>query len=546
MNNQKAYYRNKYNKKNNKEINKDLEKKKFIVSIKNLISQKKLNKALSEIGYYLEKYPDDSYGLFQQGVILRTMGYLEDAEPVFQKIIELELDSKYSALYQLGVLYCMKKDWKQAEYYYRMNIESSPYPEIYSRIELSFIETIKGNIKNAELLVNGNYDKKINGIFPLNIFKSYSDISKVDVIALELEKAQLKITTKKIEEAKIILENIDLEACSSSLKRKYNLLMGKVENAEENYDSALEYLKNALSGPKEMVYWKSKLEMAKSYAKLGEITEALFICDEIMIDSKDYYNETKKMKGNIYRWNHQYEDAETEYLAMENNEGIYHIGKMKFINKEYEEAVNYFNKDICEANVLKANSDFYKSISLLKLGRYEETYQTSLLVNDSCLSDLLRRELFYAKLYLKTKLNDVLSQEHLTYTQKQIIDYNLQNAIDHINRDHKKDDSISNFYEDTDIQKLISELPWLLEKEDTNMFQNLFFEIYEIYYPNLGLVNGNVSNGLRVVMIPEDYHVVTMFPIIREEKKKSNCVESFQKKKTLSPIDKFNKKYGKK
>lgn len=40
MNNQKAYYRNKYNKKNNKEINKDLEKKKFIVSIKNLISQK--------------------------------------------------------------------------------------------------------------------------------------------------------------------------------------------------------------------------------------------------------------------------------------------------------------------------------------------------------------------------------------------------------------------------------------------------------------------------------------------------------------------------
>ena len=54
--------------------NEEYLKRKKISSIKNLIHKSQYSKALSELEEYLEKYPNDSYGLFQRATIYQNIG----------------------------------------------------------------------------------------------------------------------------------------------------------------------------------------------------------------------------------------------------------------------------------------------------------------------------------------------------------------------------------------------------------------------------------------------------------------------------------------
>ena len=119
-------------------------KAKQINSIKTLIRKGMTRKAFSEVEKYLEKYANDSYGLYQRATINQLLGNLDDAKEDLEYIIENNLESVHSATYKLANIILIEGDIKKAEELLINNIETSPYPETYSVIGLSNIKLMQG------------------------------------------------------------------------------------------------------------------------------------------------------------------------------------------------------------------------------------------------------------------------------------------------------------------------------------------------------------------------------------------------------------------
>lgn len=519
----KGCYRHKHYIKKSEKV----DKIKQINSIKDLVKDHKYSKALAEVEKYLYEFPNDSYGLFQKATILLFLKDFDEAEYIYKQIIDMNLESKYSSLYKLGLLHELKMDKETAEEYFRKNVEESPFPEIYSRIEIARLESMKGNYGNAYTILDGFYDRSVNGLDKINVFEIFSNISQNDKNKMNLEKANIRCLTQQIDEARAIMKKIVL-GDNEIIEKEYYLLMGKIEQHEKNFELATEYFKKAQKGTKLDIYWKAKLEIAITKIKLNDYEDAICICNEVI--EKNFENRylAFKIKADVLKKMGYYDEAEKYYLKSGEinknkcTEEYYFIGKIRFFNKKYEESLEYFNKCKAPSYLLENDCNFYTMVNLIKLKRYEEAYKYRNIINKNILNPLKRREYKYAELFLKSKLNKEYEQENDSYLYKQVVNYNFDDALVHINRKHTKDDLENKFNEDVNIEELILLLPDLLEKEDTKLVQNYFFETYEIPYANLGKENGQDTDILKVVLLPNSYNVITMHPCKKEINEKEN------------------------
>ena len=145
-------------------------------------------------------------------------------------------------------------------------------------------------------------------------------------------------------------------------------------------------------------------------------------------------------------------------------------------------------------------------------------------------------------LLVNADIQSVLPQGK-TYSEKQILNYNKDIAIEHIKEHKKIKKNITYFSENIDIEKLYDEVKPLLKKE--NIIDLDIFNKYKIQYKEIGIFNNKTVDEMIVVTKANSKDIITMYPINNSQEE----IDTFEstpktKIKRISQIEKFNMKYN--
>lgn len=510
-------------------------------SIKYLIKERKLSAALTEIIDYMEDYPTNSYAKYQYGLILKGLRRLDEAFDVFFEIYDSNAQNKNSALYEMGRIKVIQREYDYAKYYFEKNLAESPYPETFTAIELAKIERRFGNVPKAErILQEACNDPDTNT-------RKYA----------VLELAKLELFQNKRKEAQKLLKLLK-EDDNPKFRRKVSNLKGKIEVAYDRYDTALEYFEEALGTKKDDVYWSSLYEIAVVYEKQGRLQEAHDLCIRLKKEKGlDVIGDVDLLLGNIYKQQGNIQKAREKFLEATTYTGTFieqdayfRLGVLEKEAKNTEIAEEYFEKVIAKPNIHAAAAHLELIYIAIRREDYSKCYELIDGIKKLKLNEDLKRSFDSVKFYLATKTGKFSVDDRvMTYTNRQIQDYNEEKALNCIIKRHT-DGIDANFNSNIDISALFYGMKDLLT-EDKLDGQNLM-DNYTIDFPNVGEYQGEELHRLRVICLPNTKNIITMYPYYKgkdttyEESLEEEYTVSSKKVKRLSQVEKFNARYGKK
>ena len=138
------------------------------------------------------------------------------------------------------------------------------------------------------------------------------------------------------------------------------------------------------------------------------------------------------------------------------------------------------------------------------------------------------------------------------YIRGQILDYSTEEAIAHLDKHlNKTNENISYFKEGIDIRYLFD----TVRKNIDSTKKVNTEEIMEIHYfgiGNIGILNNTTCNFIKVVVVPNTKNIISMYPtnnvdynyVTNLDIDYDRLFKRENKVKTLSRIDRFNKKYN--
>ena len=116
-------------------------------SIKELIAKNSYGKANAELIRYMERYPNDMFGIFLYGKLQYKYRELKTAKEAFNRVANSDSNNKYSAMCVLGNIAVDECDYDTARMHYKKAITESPTLEIFAILGWSRMER---RIKNVE------------------------------------------------------------------------------------------------------------------------------------------------------------------------------------------------------------------------------------------------------------------------------------------------------------------------------------------------------------------------------------------------------------
>lgn len=519
VNRKKEYYQ--------KEKNEEIIRKKRINSIKVLVAKNKLSKALAETRQFLEEYPDNSFGLFQEASIIYLLGDIQQAKEKLQYIVDQNLESKYAALYKLGDIAYVEERFDDARNYYLENINTSPYNEFFSIIGLSKIELEYGNYEEAR-----------------NLLYRYSDMTDPNIL---LQESIVLRKMHKYKEAYAILLNNDFTS-NDDILRDYYVSKGCLEADLGMYDESIETLNSALAYSRNKIYYKVKAELAYAYYMSGDYDTAIDIAKDIVnsTDSK-YAGKASMLLGQIYMKKYEFDkafkyfDQSIKYRYYHDPRGYLYIADICMINRDYDNANKYLDMyyNTCKNKVYRNIVHLKRTIINVKQDDLNSCIDNIEKVNPKYLDGKHIEDYEASKTYINIKTNKKVI--YSIYSVAQQVDYSVDRLIEHINKEHIHQQFSSKFNDDINLEELAMQIPDMLD--NARLISNRYYEKYRLTYEGIGTVNGEQVNTIHVVTIPNSKKIITMFPVNDEVK---HYKQEKAKVKQKSQIDKFYQKYGKK
>lgn len=517
---------------NQAKINNTNERIKWYKAIKSLMKNKNLSQALTEIEEYVGMYPDDIFGRLLYGNILMNLGYVDQARKIYEYLVEIEAKNMYSALYYIACIERGQNHKDKAEKLLYRVIEESPYDEDFAKLELASMENEKGNLRKAEEIVK--------------------TISKEHEGYKYLELVKIRLNQNKPLEAFELLTRIK-EADNKIFNRKLLLEKGRVSEALNDYNDALKYFNEVLKGPKNGIYYLALVSIAKIDVNMGNNKEAINICNSIKGLNKNLDTDIYQVMGNIYEETKDYNKARKYYLKnvdsiknYKKDKALFSLGQLEYKLDNYDKALEYFKKISDNGSYLRGALFNIVHIQIRKKDYEQASIQLEKIKNDY--NNLINEFEEYRKLriLLDKKLNvEQTVTKKLSYGEMQYANYSVNDAIDHIKREHISNESRikSNFYDWIDIEELMKNIKGKLIRE--NLYYRDFSDVYIVDYSDIGMAENNeIANAIKVVTIPNTLDIITMYPVNRQVYKKEMSEEVHPKQKRLSQIEKFNKKYN--
>ena len=400
-------------------------------SIKRLMKQRKDNVALKEILSYMEDYPDDIYSKYQYGIIQKRLGNIKEAFNIFADVYEADQANKYSALFEMGKIKEIEREYGYAKFYFEKILRESPNSETFVSIELSKIERRLGNIDRAVEVLD-------------EALKICPKETKKYII---LDYAKLELLRKRKSSAQKILEEIPESQLTGKFRRKVLCVKGKIEVEYYNYEQALKYFEEVLEGEKDNVYWTSILEIAKIYEKQGRLNDSYEMCKRLKNNLNSFMGDVDLLLGKLYQRKGDFETAKECYLEAEKNKGAFieketqfRLGMLEKERLNLEDAKKYLNKATRTKNLYAAPA----YLNLIYIAIREEDYKTCYELIDKLkeleLNASMHRSINKIKVYLAHVTNKPLDHDrNLSYSEEQIINYSEEKALEHIIERHNSE-----------------------------------------------------------------------------------------------------------
>ena len=265
---------------------------------------------------------------------------------------------------------------------------------------------------------------------------------------------------------------------------------------------------------------------------------------------KDFYIKIRNLfKSNKYN---AFIKEANEYLSLFPNDT--HV---RFMRAKVYRYLNRFDECIED---LKYNLNFdvqgHTLTELFYVYYYLNMYQEVL----ELLPELYERKniqpysLSIAELVMKKQLGlevNVKKGARCDYIKEQILDYNEDVVLRHIMEHKDNKEEKCRFNDNINLNYLFD----LIRNNIDNTKKVNTEEILEIHYfgiSNIGYIENNICNFIKVVVIPNTNKIISMYPTDEVD---SNHITNIEidydkllmrenKVKTLSMIDKFNKKYN--
>lgn len=504
-----------------------ISKSKWISSIKELISKEKYSKALSELEKYLEKYPDDSYGLFQLGCVYEEIGEKELAKDKFQYIIDNKMDSIHSSMFKLGMMAYKAGDFAKAIKLFKDNIETSDYPEVYSIIQLSNIYLQQGEKKKA-----------------LDTIYRYGNMNDEDILV------QYAIILNSLEKRDDAYETLIMHTFDEKNYQKYYYAKASIEVNIDLFEEALKTLEDH----KQYLKMDDKTDYIKGIAfyRLGRYEEAIDTFNSIIEScSADFSERAYYMLGEIFIKQQKHEEALKSYLKMVEHQtapiykGYYNAAEVYSLIGDKEHAKEYYHKCIDNSINKQLISSSYLRLGFFdyREGNADGVRENLSNVNPDILDETEISSYSFLKAY--TDRLDGIIHKYPTYLYQQVFDYSLERLAEHIDKNHGYFGKTSRFNEDIDPSELVLQIPELLDKGV--LHKNADFDRYIVKYDGIGRIGEKITDWLEIVVIPNTRNVLTMYPVsdkIEDSKQEKKSDNSKSKEKVLSRIEKFNQKYG--
>ena len=499
-------------------------------SIKTLIANNSYGKANAELVRYMERYPNDMFGIFLYGKLQYKYKELKAAKEAFYRVASSDSNNKYSAMAELGNIAVDENDYDTARMYYKRAITESPNLEVFTILAYSRMER---RIKNLE------------GALEVLALKPIKEPRLV------LEKVKCLYLKDDLTEARRLLDTLSTNTNDDFFNRSVLLEYARLEKIEGTYESAIKYVEKAKQGPKDFVYVQAVYEETKLNIKYGNYKKALELCQELMTLHHPYDDEVFLMRGIIYQGLRQIEKATSDYEIATSSEDLntkgtasFHLGNIMFAKGEFAQAEKLLT-DSLEVHGEFFVSGYFKLISLyIKQERYDEA---QILLNE--LKEQfpsIEEDISYvlATRVLQRKRNEEIIETPIAYVEKQIINYDKESAIIHIRSRHKDSyDGKTKFTDNESIRDLYDFA--LTQMTEDNMVYEDVMDVYSVHYPNIGETDdGQPLNHFRIVAVPNTKDIITMYPCEDYFLPRKKDYKQEEKPKQMSRVDKFNKRFA--
>ena len=499
-------------------------------SIKELIAKNSYGKANAELVRYMERYPNDMFGIFLYGRLQFKYKEYKAAKEAFRRVANSDSNNKYSAMAELGNIAVEENDLDTARMYYKKAITESPNLEVFTILAYSRMER---RIKNV--------DKALEVL-------SLKSSNEPRII---LERVKCLYLKDDLNEARRLLDTLRTDTNDDFFNRSVHLEYARLEKIEGTFETAIPYVEKAKQGPKDFVYIQALYEEIKLYIKYGDYNKALEVCQELMTTNHPYDDEVFLMRGIIYQGLRQIEKATADYQIAAtstdlNTKGTasFHLGNILFARGDFEQAEKLL-VDSLEVYGEYFVSGYFKLVSLyIKQERYDEA---AILINELVEQfPEITEDISYvlAKRVLDNKKGTKSTDEPFSYVEKQIINYDKEYAIKHIQLRHKDGyDGKTLFTTDKSTEDLYAYV--LSQMTEDNMIYEDIMDTYSIDYPNIGTSpDGEILNHIRVVAIPNTKDIITMYPCEDYFLPRKKDYKQEEKPKQMSRVDKFNKRFA--
>ena len=427
---------------------------KKIQNIYQLLNDGKYRIALREIKSYMQRFPQDDLGLLTYADCLSQMtihkmgatSNYQEIEDICLQVIDKESKFKGSAYEMLGNLKVVQKEMTEAEIYYKKAMELGN-----DRVINSLISILLTNQKNQEAL------ETINRIEPSS-----------DDVELLLHKSALLYHLDQYKEGLEVVTQIDVSLLTKPVllyyytrtKARLYMALDKNKEAEEVLE---DYRKQS------SIYNKNYCLLVDCYLRRKKVKEAYFLCQDIMENANNKVKlYTRFSLGNIYRELGNFDKAKEEYLKAtnpNNNQGkIFNsyiaLGELALIEKDYQQARNYFQKLDGSNPKVKVRKAVFLAITDLKTQNVSKAYQKLSKIDVHKIPVDLRSLYQHTKAIVMQKMGKEVEGED--YFSRQLTQYSKRAAMRHIQKYHTNDTNLSFLDKSIPVYSFLKKVPDLL------------------------------------------------------------------------------------
>jgi len=493
----KGYYRDKNHAK------KEESKKNRLNQVRNLIDIHYYERAIYKICQYIADYPNDTTGHYLYGKLLLRTNKLQSARREFQYVIECQDENEVKARMLLAAVARLEGDPDEAISQYKKVIEDSDYTDIYAINVLAHLQRKEKRYQEA-----------------------MDTLSSTDSDAYELQVERVKNLSLlgRFDEALSIIELITPTTREQS--REIAINKGRLAKKDNDYEKADFYYEIAKeNAEKDDIYYRAVYEQIKLALENDKYEVAENYCQELISAGILFKGEIHLFLGLAEQAQKKYDDAYKNYkLSAQTAEdkdvrsqANYQAGSLEFAQGHLHQAEVSFK--ISESTARIPTKEIYtKLIAVLYRQRKYDEAKKYLARAKKKNSKWVEPDtpLSYIDLLIdKQKGNRLPKKENATYAESQIIKYDENAALKHIESQHQKGpkgQTKGKFSAEVYIPTLFYDI-----KNNGLIWQNRVNEdamdIYEIDLPNAGYdMSNNLVHRVRVVVFPQTRKILTMYP----------------------------------